>query len=591
MLVLFTASYFVNWSYQNSKACTVLVGESTEMFPASKATTLESSNKSLASRPHPSSTAGSGKGDHSRPRRSVDGHASVPSVSSTDSSTVDMHELITTPTVNTVSLVHGVASASENQGIPEEEGGKVKASVPSGVDNPVNIGVLTNEATLETSSYNNGPLEDQSASETTSTTGVSTTAATTSQTVVITSSFTTPKAVYSGHPEHPPEVVTTEKHSAEKSKTNKDNIAYDPEDMQGDAFPSIYSYGVQKLQYLKLLTRLNEVSEELHIYSNASAENDNSVEKFHYDTVKTTPKNVATTIPPVLKTTIPVTTTISPVTTEKTTTERVFVTTNKFFAPTEHAALTTPPASETNNSNTVNNTHTSTEDVVIENATVNIAAESKTPEVTSNAKHVLINLTISSDSEENSLYKPLYSLTVKVPTVGDSNEIPTVKITPMDVEPTQPTHFNKPVTIEGTTKRNEEIDKKSEWGGSCECSCPVCEDGNSADSFYDDEYSNTTNSPTDKTGNKEQSTTNNGFANTTELGTSDVATDTSESSGITTEIEYETVTDESIFTTDYTTETEPDFPTTAVPKCICPKVKIPPILILEGEVTEFEFDK
>ncbi|CAH2062763.1 unnamed protein product, partial [Iphiclides podalirius] len=51
-----SASYFVNWSYQNSKACTVLVGESTEMFPTSKATTLESNNKSL-SKPQQSSTS------------------------------------------------------------------------------------------------------------------------------------------------------------------------------------------------------------------------------------------------------------------------------------------------------------------------------------------------------------------------------------------------------------------------------------------------------------------------------------------------------------------------------------------------------
>ncbi|XP_013175097.1 PREDICTED: teneurin-3 isoform X3 [Papilio xuthus] len=54
-----SASYFVNWSYQNSKACTVLVGESTEIFPASKATTLES-NKSLSKPQQSSSSASSG---------------------------------------------------------------------------------------------------------------------------------------------------------------------------------------------------------------------------------------------------------------------------------------------------------------------------------------------------------------------------------------------------------------------------------------------------------------------------------------------------------------------------------------------------
>ncbi|XP_045763059.1 teneurin-m isoform X8 [Maniola jurtina] len=52
-----SASYFTdNWSYQNAKPCSVLVGDTTDKFPASKATTLESANKSLA-RPHQSSTS------------------------------------------------------------------------------------------------------------------------------------------------------------------------------------------------------------------------------------------------------------------------------------------------------------------------------------------------------------------------------------------------------------------------------------------------------------------------------------------------------------------------------------------------------
>ncbi|XP_026326587.1 teneurin-m isoform X2 [Hyposmocoma kahamanoa] len=63
LLLAFTsyisASYFVNWSYQNSKACNVVVGDSTDNFSASKVTTQESNNKSLA-RPHQSSPQSSG---------------------------------------------------------------------------------------------------------------------------------------------------------------------------------------------------------------------------------------------------------------------------------------------------------------------------------------------------------------------------------------------------------------------------------------------------------------------------------------------------------------------------------------------------
>ncbi|XP_063375091.1 teneurin-m isoform X5 [Cydia amplana] len=52
-----SASYFVT-SYHNANPCSVVVGESTEVFPASKATTLES-NKSLV-RPHQTPATGSG---------------------------------------------------------------------------------------------------------------------------------------------------------------------------------------------------------------------------------------------------------------------------------------------------------------------------------------------------------------------------------------------------------------------------------------------------------------------------------------------------------------------------------------------------
>ncbi|XP_049888088.1 teneurin-m isoform X2 [Pectinophora gossypiella] len=61
-----SASYFVNWSYQNAKSCNVVVGESTETFPASKATTLESANRSLVSRPHQNSPS-SGTGARTFP--------------------------------------------------------------------------------------------------------------------------------------------------------------------------------------------------------------------------------------------------------------------------------------------------------------------------------------------------------------------------------------------------------------------------------------------------------------------------------------------------------------------------------------------
>lgn len=560
--MLFTASYFVNWSYQNSKACTVLVGESTELFPASKATTLES-NKTLA-RPHQSSLSTTGNDTHSRPRRSVDvdGHASVTSVSisSLEPVTVDkMHE-ITTPSID-VSLAHGVELAS---GIIEEGS---NASKVSDVD-VSNIGDLT--------------------------TLVGTTKETFTETTVVTTTEDVPK------------ITRTKKSSVTKSDVNenvpnikpsiespleipeavrdsikmeKEKIAYEPEDMQGDSFPSIYSYGAQKLQYLKLLTRLNQVNEELHINLKDAEVPDSSLKKLKYESEKSTPR-VHTTIPLPFMTTDPITTTKTPVTI-KSTEHLTHITTNKFFAQTEHVVSTTPTPIVTNNNltnKTTEESNTKQTTVVFDEKTVH-TPEMKTIEP-NNPKHVLINLTISSDDAENSAYKPIYSLTLTVPTLGDTNEIPTVKITPMDMEPTQPSNFNKPVTLEGTANTNKAMDTE-DWGGTCECACPIC-NSNTTDDFYDD-YSDSITS-TESAILRDASTTES-VSETTGVST-DIS---SEIDVATTDIasradEISSTTDSITSTTDFTTKTDTEVPTTTEMACICPKVEPPPILILEGEV-------
>lgn len=549
---LFTASYFVNWSYQNSKACTVLVGESTELFPASKATTLES-NKSLA-RPHQSSLSTTGNETHSRPRRSVDvdGHASVTSVpiSSLEPVTVDkMHE-ITTPSID-VSLAHGVESAS---GIIEEGS---NASVVNEVDvsSPGDLTKLMSTTDQET-------FVEMTIVTTPDVPKLTT------KNIIITESVVTEKETnINPRVETPVEVPESGK---ETIKIEKANIAYEPEDMQGDSFPSIYSYGAQKLQYLKLLTRLNKVNEELHINLKDAEVPDSGLKKFKYENEKSTMK-IHSTIAPLFMTTEPITKT--PIT-SKPTEHLTLITTNKTDAQTEHVVNTTPTPIVTNN-NLVNitkeyrNTETTTE--VVNEKTVN-TPEMKTTEP-NNPKHVLINLTISSDGAENSAYKPIYSLTLTVPTLGDTNEIPTVKITPMDVEPTQPSNFNKPVTLEGTTNTNKAINTE-EWGGTCECACPIC-NTNTTDDFYDD-YTDSV--PSTESAIIIKKSTTQSVAETTE-----VSTDMSETE-ITSTTDMSSTTNDITSTTDFTTESDTEVPCTTEQACVCPKVEPPPILILEGEV-------
>ncbi|XP_026326589.1 teneurin-m isoform X4 [Hyposmocoma kahamanoa] len=551
LLLAFTsyisASYFVNWSYQNSKACNVVVGDSTDNFSASKVTTQESNNKSLA-RPHQSSPQSSGNG-HSRPRRSVElASVQTSSVSFTDTSNVDtLHEI--TPSVNTVSLVHGVDTVS------------------------------TPSSTLTTETIKNN-YETVSIATSTSTTSISTSIVETINNFVNRDSNSNSEHSESvnkndNNIDQPPAVLITEKSLIPKNENKKESIAYEPDSMQGDSFSSIYTYGVQKLQYLKLLAKLNEVSEELHVDLDEPTEQKER-EKLHYDSGSQTAATETTSTSPTVRSTSPVTTNETPVTSKPT--KEIVVSTHQFVAPTEHAILTTPTPSETN-TNPVHITTTSP----TSDATVNMTTESKTPDFT-NAKHVMINLTISADNTENS-YKPLYSLTVKVPTVGDSNEIPTVKITPMEAEPTQPTNFNKPVTIEGVTKTIKEVDTVASWGGTCECSCPSCDNTESPDDFYNDDYGGSTNKPFDSTDTVINSTDSLGStdgSNTTEDPTEFNVT---ESTKISTD-DYLTSSDDLLTDIKSTTEIETEsYSTTETVKLICPKVKPPPILILEGART------
>lgn len=617
-----TASYFVNWTYQNPKSCTVVVGEPPEVFPPPKATSLEFANKSMA-RPHQSlPTIGTGKEEHhSRQRRSVDvvdGHASsLPqSVSSEDSSsTVNMHD-ITTPFVNTVSLVHGVAEDITTERDEENSEGSNNAFVSSSSSYKlVNTGDLTtnNPGTSTTKTTVTGSSTITQTSEdpteileivSTTNTPISLDVKTKETNYINSTPIKTNNNNQESHVDQPPEI----NEHIDSVKKEADNIAYVPEDMQADSFPSIRSYGIEKLKFIRYRSELEQVQEVLHI---DSSDIDNNLQKFHYESENNSKKKGLQTVAPNFGTTVPDTTTETTVkpttaaittifstdttlTSEPVTTNAVLTTRNTFTTHNEHVVSATPTLSVTN-SNKVT-TIASTETPPDEASTVN-NAESKLPDV-SNPKHVLINLTISADNAESSSYKQLYSFTLTVPTVGDTGDIPTVKITPMDVEPTFSTNFNKPVTLEGSTKVKEVTDVESDLGGSCECSCPACI-SNATDDFYDDliENGSTTASPKSESlpGDNQFSSTESSDSSETSTedstnspGSTESLTDitdftTETSTDISTTSESLFTTDSTEFTTDSTTETD-IFSTTNTPPCVCPKIMPPPILILEGEV-------
>ncbi|CAG9563228.1 unnamed protein product [Danaus chrysippus] len=571
-----SASYFTdNWSYQNAKPCSVLVGETADKFSSSKATTLESTNKSVT-RPHPSSTSSSGKRElQSRHRRSVDGHASSPSISSTDSSSVDMHELITLPSSTTVSLMHGVSEVSINQEAEVTEGAfnaYVSSSVTdsSNTDNITSSNITINKMVRSTQNYKS-------------------------------TSLSTVQKNLSNAPTVSTKPINTKNEVGEPleiESNTKNNIAYDPKDMQGDAFPSILSYGLQKLQYTKLLTRLNEVSEELHIFSNEYSEPERNLRKLHYDNGRDSSSETIMTTK--FDSNKYQTSNLISEGTAKPIIETVF-TTHNTFSKNEHVdPITTLPKSVTNNPNIVSTkTAATTEKEATTSNELPFVTESKTSETVSNAKHVLINLTISADDANNDSYKPLYSLTVTVPTVGDSNEIPTVKITPLDTEPTIPTNFNKPISNHNTTKTTKTIETE-DWGGSCECSCPVCDSSNSSDDFYDDYVDKTTHFKENtedfsSTYPIDSSTTTEENIRTTDDASSEFTTQRELNDFSTTDsvtdfdlASKDIIPDIYLSTTDSTiaSSTESELiSTTDFSKCVCPKIKPPPILILEGART------
>lgn len=92
-LIFVAASSVLNWSYENTKPCAVLVGEETQVVPASK-TVVSETNLSTATKAKPAANSG-GK---ERKRRQV---AVEPSTTATSSSSsVTKHELLSTTIVH-----------------------------------------------------------------------------------------------------------------------------------------------------------------------------------------------------------------------------------------------------------------------------------------------------------------------------------------------------------------------------------------------------------------------------------------------------------------------------------------------------------
>lgn len=116
---------------------------------------------------------------------------------------------------------------------------------------------------------------------------------------------------------------------------------------------------------------------------------------------------------------------------------------------------------------------------------------------------VLVNVTISTGKT-----RPLYVLSISVPTNDSSGRMPDVKLTPVDAQhelyaPSESLKiadyasdaaYKETTTVKpldtSTSTTTTIVSADNVWGGQCVCSCPVCldnENDNITDSFFDDD--------------------------------------------------------------------------------------------------------
>lgn len=162
--------------------------------------------------------------------------------------------------------------------------------------------------------------------------------------------------------------------------------------------------------------------------------------------------------------------------------------------------------------NNANNSNSSVRDISLTSKTqTSVSSVEKTLplDAGNNSSRVVVNVTISSEGNGNSLPRPLYVLSIYVPTNPSAGSLPDVKINPIEVKHGFGSNGN-PNTVESlqmastptttTTERQisttvepvvaTTLSGESLYGGQCLCSCPVCMDNYNSDNITDPFYDN-----------------------------------------------------------------------------------------------------
>lgn len=153
-------------------------------------------------------------------------------------------------------------------------------------------------------------------------------------------------------------------------------------------------------------------------------------------------------------------------------------------------------SSEAINANSItSNTNISSEDPLIQQ--VHVVELPRGKESQRQSRRVLVNVTIATEdfvgeSDTERASRPVYMLSVSVPTDGGTNNFPGINISPMQL-PVQsetssmvksPNVIPDEITTRIPPPPQPPASPPPSWGGECECSCP-CMDSDEKDNFSD----------------------------------------------------------------------------------------------------------
>lgn len=444
------ASSLLNWSYQTSKTCTVLVGENSEI-PSSKATTSET-NLSTSSKPRPSSAAGSGSGGNSinnvylRKRREVDSlpHVLLSDLSNSsasfgqhDSNNISTHA--SSDPFTTFAPLHEINSSTREVLLETVQD-------LTGVTEILNINA-TDETEFSTNDLQSteSSVDGSSSIETSSVADIDSTADSSTE-KVSEDDIAPPENLMqkpSGNGGNKPQ---GSKKNISESHSMKPSDLEGPEVLQND-YP-IYSYGQEEIEIVKL----------------------------HQEPLSTTMKSKS------------VYNTSSVVDEAKPLDSSAELTENNLSSDGSQNLKSSNVVSQILKAHDfVNNTNMTNESNTPEDDHIKVVNVPQTP-----SKRLLVNVTITADPDSNNP-QPYYVLSLSIPTSESLDQAPVVNISPTaQAEPAnlimkQPEKETAPSITNNIPDNNSTKEEPSEhWGGQCQCSCPdntndFAENGTSAE--------------------------------------------------------------------------------------------------------------